>query len=290
MAKLKTGHEAFVEVRGKSELGSYFDLSVSMTPHMEAPGTLVAFSAIIRNITTRKIAERALLQNEKLASVGRLASSIAHEINNPLAAVTNLLYLLQSRVADDETRSLVSAASRELDRVSHIANHTLQFHKQSSSRSEVDLGPLVEAVLALYQVRFEGSNIEVMSDCANVRPFVCFEGELRQILFSLVSNAFDAMRHGGRLIIRCRDLTLRSTGQRAVRIVVADNGSGMNKASLKQIFEPFFTTKGIAGTGLGLWITQDLVKKNGGTIRARSTDRMNRSGTVMRMVFRLRED
>ena len=285
MANLKLGREAFIEATGRSASGNHMELSLSMTPHMEAPGILVAFSAIIRDITNRKQAERALLQNEKLASVGRLASSIAHEINNPLEAVTNLLYLLQLRVADEETNSLVTKAQRELDRVAHIATHTLRFHKQSSDRTEVDLHSVAGSVLELYQVRFENSGIAVINDSAEASPFLCFEGELRQILFNLVSNAFDAMRAGGRLVLRCRDVTLHPSCQRGIRITVADSGSGMDKDTLRQVFEPFFSTKGIGGTGLGMWITKDLVKKNEGTIRIRSSVRPGRSGTTVIMRF-----
>jgi len=285
MEKLKLGQETSIEAKGRSASGNQIDLSVSMTPHMEAPGTFVAFSAIIRDITSRKQAERALLQNEKLASVGRLASSIAHEINNPLEAVTNLLYLLKMRAVDDETNSLVSKAQRELDRVAHIATHTLRFHKQSSDRTLIDLHSVAGSVLALYQVRFENSGILVFNDSLNASPFLCFEGELRQILFNLVSNAFDSMRTGGRLLLRCRDVALDPSGRRGMRITVADTGSGMTRETLRQVFEPFFSTKGIGGTGLGMWITKDLVKKNEGSIRIRSCDRPGRSGTIVVMLF-----
>jgi PAS domain S-box-containing protein len=286
MAKLKAGQEAFMEARGRSQSGTRTDLAVSMTPHMEAPGILVAFSAIIRDVTSRKVAERALLQTEKLASVGRLASSIAHEINNPLEAVTNLLYLLQSRAMEEETRNLLTLAQKELDRVTHIATHTLQFHKQSTNRREIHLGSLVKPVLALYQTRFRSVGISVIDDCAAASPFVCFEGEIRQILFNLVSNAYDAMKNqGGRLILRCRDIPFETAGPKGVRLTVADTGSGMHKEILKRIFEPFFSTKGIGGTGLGLWITEDLVKKNGGSIRVRSSDRTGRSGTIVMICF-----
>lgn len=284
MAELTAGKEAFIEVRGRRRTGTLTDLSVSMTPHMEAPGLLVAFSAIIRDISSRKLAERALLQNEKLASVGRLASSIAHEINNPLEAVTNLLFILESRITDEELKTIVATAQKELDRVSYIATHTLRFHKQSTHRTEVDLGPLTESVLALYRVRLENSGIAVVSHCS-ASAFLFFEGELRQILFNLVANAFDAMRGGGSLIVRCRDVILHPSGQSGVRITVADNGTGMDPETLKKIFEPFFSTKGIRGTGLGLWITEELVRKNGGSIRIRSSSRTGRSGTVAMMVF-----
>jgi signal transduction histidine kinase len=179
----------------------------------------------------------------------------------------------------------VTKAQRELDRVAHIATHTLRFHKQSSDRTEVDLHSVAGSVLELYQVRFENSGIAVINDSAEASPFLCFEGELRQILFNLVSNAFDAMRAGGRLVLRCRDVTLHPSCQRGIRITVADSGSGMDKDTLRQVFEPFFSTKGIGGTGLGMWITKDLVKKNEGTIRIRSSVRPGRSGTTVIMRF-----
>src|ERR1700743_2798525 len=130
-----------------------------LTPHMEAPGTFLASSAVLRDISNQKRAEKALLQNEKLASVGRLASSIAHEMNNPLEAVTNLLYILATRVEDEETKQFVVTAQEELARVCEIAIHTLRFHKQSTNRAEVDLQVLAESVFALYRARLENSQV-----------------------------------------------------------------------------------------------------------------------------------
>ena len=154
-----------------------------------------------------KQAERALLQTEKLASVGRLASSIAHEIDNPLESVTNLLYILKSRVMDSESQTLVQTAEEELARVSQIANHTLRFHKQTTNRTEIDLHPSIENVLRLYRARLHHSGIEVVNEQAVCSPLFCYENELRQILLNLVANAFDAMRRAGRLSIRRRDVT-----------------------------------------------------------------------------------
>jgi PAS domain S-box-containing protein len=284
LSELRRGGESAFEVSGIHKSGKSLLLSVSLTPHMEAPGMMVSFSAIIRDITSRKLAERALLQNEKLASVGRLASSIAHEINNPLESVTNLLYILKSCV-DGDARELVITAEEELARVSHIATHTLRFHKQSTGRSKVDLQALSSSVLSLYRARFEGSGITVHGDSAHVSPLLCFEGELRQVLVNLVSNAFDAMRTGGRIILRNRDVTLWPSRAHGVRITVADTGSGMDKETLARLFEPFFSTKEIGGTGLGLWISKDLVEKNGGRIRIRSSNRPGKSGTVVVMFF-----
>ena len=285
LVDLSQGLEQRMEAVGFRKDGKRADLSVSLTPHLDAPGILVAFSAVIRDITSRKQAERALLQNEKLVSVGRLASSIAHEINNPLEAVTNLLYILQGRVQGEENTALVETAQAELARVSHIATHTLRFHKQSSARTAVNLEELANSVVSLYRARLENSSIAVRNDSSTASPFLCFEGELRQILMNLVSNAFDAMRGGGRLQIRMRDVTLWRSGAPGVRLTIADSGSGMDAETLGRIFEPFFSTKGIGGTGLGLWITKDLVEKNSGTIRIRSSKEIAHKGTVVTLLF-----
>jgi signal transduction histidine kinase len=252
---------------------------------MEPPGIVVAFSAVIRDTTRRKQVERALVQTEKLASVGRLASSIAHEINNPLESVTNLLYILQSRVSDEEAKSLVATAQEELARVTHIATQTLRFYKQTGSRSEADPHSLIESVLGLYRGRLQNSGIQVINDSSDCLPLVCYENELRQVLMNLVANSFDAMRSGGRLTIRCRRMTHWSAGTNATRISVADTGIGMDAATLQRVFEPFFSTKGIGGVGLGLWISKDLVEKNGGTMRMRSSRRSGCTGTTVMMWF-----
>ena len=266
-APLHEGVEVNQELVGFHKDGHAMELSLTMTPHLEAPGILVGFSAIIRDITVRKNAEKALLQSEKLASVGRLASSIAHEINNPLEAVTNLLYILQSRPLDAESLALVSTAQEELARVSQIATHTLRFHKQSTKRTQLDLKTLFDSVLALYGARLKSSGIEVANESFTGSPLLCFEGELRQILVNLVANAFDAMRNGGQLILRNRDAILSQSGQKGVRIIVADTGSGIDETTLQHIFEPFFSTKVSAGLASGCGSLMNLSKRTAGPSR-----------------------
>ncbi|MEG9433556.1 PAS domain S-box protein [Terriglobus sp. ADX1] len=285
LTKLSRGNEARIEMHSTLKDGDPVDVSVILTPHMEAPGILVAFSAVIRDSTLRKRGEKALLQSEKLASVGRLASSIAHEINNPLEAVTNLLYILETQFSEPKAKEYVAMAQEELARVSHIATHTLRFHKQSSGRTSLDLRMLTDSVFGLYRGRLENQNIVTVNDSLRVSPLFCFENELRQVFVILVSNSFDAMRAGGRLIIRNRDIILYPSGAKGVRITVADNGHGMDTSTLARLFEPFFSTKGIGGTGLGLWISRDLIEKNGGRIRIRSRNRVSQSGTVVSMTF-----
>ncbi|WP_161557333.1 two-component system sensor histidine kinase NtrB [Acidisarcina polymorpha] len=286
ISNLRRGDEFMLDIMGLRASGEQVDISMSLTPHMEAPGTLVAFSAIIRDITARKRTEQALIQNEKLASVGRLASSIAHEINNPLEAVTNLLYILASSVTDPKQKELVDTAQEELARVSHIATHTLRFHKQSSRRTVVDLRALLESVLGLYRARLANAGVEAVVKCESGLTLRCYEGELRQILVNLISNAFDAMRSGGRLSVRVREVSAASIAGGRIHILVADTGTGMPPDILSRVFEPFFSTKGIGGTGLGLWIARDLVTKNDGTISIRTSTTSQRSGTACMLSFK----
>ena len=282
---LHTGTDVTREIIGLHKDGRELDLSMRLTPHLEPPGILVAFSAIFRDVTERRVAEQALVQSEKLASVGRLASSIAHEINNPLEAVTNLLYLLESSVSTPETGGYVRVAQEELARVSQIVTHTLRFHKQSTARTDTNLNEVLTSVLALYRGRLQHSEMEVTLQ-TTASHLYCYEGEVRQVFANLFSNAFDAVKpERGRINIRCRDATRFSTGERGVRISIADTGPGIAPSVRKRLFEPFITTKGITGTGLGLWITRDLVEKNGGFIRLRTRSTSAQSGTVVSVWF-----
>jgi signal transduction histidine kinase len=239
---------------------------------------------VLRDISNQKRSEKALLQNEKLASVGRLASSIAHEINNPLESVTNLLYILDAQVPP-ELKALVTTAQEELARVSQITTHTLRFHRQSSSPTKLDVTALFESVVALYQGRLRNSGIDPRIGPRRASQLHCHEGELRQIVLNIVGNAVDAMKSGGVLHLRCSDSTCWRDGSRGVRIVIGDTGKGMDHATLARIFEPFFSTKGIGGTGLGLWVTQDLVQKNKGNIAVRSSIDAETHGTVFSLFF-----
>ena len=286
MVGLERGEEFSGDSIGQRRGGKDIEVSVKLTPHMEAPGTLVAFSATVRDISLEKRAQRALLQSEKFASVGRLASSIAHEINNPLAAVTNLLYILEIQAKEPEFKALVQSAQDELARVSQIATHTLRFHRQSSKPSDVDLEQLFESVLVLYRARLRNSSIRTRVERCDAKKLFCHEGELRQIVLNIVGNAVDAMRSGGTLILRCIESVNWETMERGVRITIADSGSGMNAETCSRIFEPFFTTKGIGGTGLGLWVTDDLVRKNHGKIIVRSSTKQGSHGTVFNLLFR----
>jgi PAS domain S-box-containing protein len=253
-------------------------LAVAHLPHRNALGQVVGIIIYGYDVTDRRQAEVALLRSEKLAAVGRLASSIAHEINNPLEAVVNLLYLIESSVKQDpdQAHRYAVQAQAELARVTQITTNTLRFFRQATVRSKVDMGELANSVLALYAGRLNNSSIQVTQRIGKEVSLLCYDGEVRQVLNNLLSNAIDAMRHGGRLHIRVRRMGSN------VRITIADAGSGMSPGTQARIFEPFFTTKGATGTGLGLWIAQELVAKHKGRLHVRSREG---KGTVMALLL-----
>lgn len=232
--------------------------------------------------TERKRAEQAAIQNEKLAAVGRLAGSIAHEINNPLEAVTNLLYLARNSDSFDSTREYIESAEMELQRVAAITTQTLRFHRQSTTPRTVTCEELLGSALAIYRTRLTGAGIRTQQRNRAGQLVTCFDGEIRQVLNNLVGNAADALiGHGGTLFLRGREGTNWRSGQAGLWLTVADTGTGMSSETLSRAFEPFYTTKGLSGTGLGLWISADIVKRHNGQLLVRSSQRPERSGTVM---------
>lgn len=255
--------------------------TVSYFPVYAADGSIQAITAASLEITQQKKAEEALIQSEKLAAVGRLASSIAHEINNPLEAVTNLLYLSRNSGDLGDIQEYLQTAEIELRRVSVIANQTLRFHKQSSSPQAIKPGQLLESVISVYQGRIANSAVRISErDRANI-AVRCFEGEIRQVLSNLVGNALDAMNSGGgHLYLRTRRGTHWKSGEAGVFITVADTGTGMSAATREKLFNPFFTTKGVTGTGLGLWLSKEMIDRHRGALRMRSSQSPKHRGTV----------
>jgi PAS domain S-box-containing protein len=248
---------------------------VNYSPIFHEDGSVRAISTASIEITNQKKAEAALIQSEKLAAVGRLASSISHEINNPLEAITNLLYLIQLEdELPSQLRGYVNMAQSELSRVSQIATQTLRFHRQAVAPTAVTAKDLVHAVIRLYTGRLANSNIRVEERYDAHEPIVCFENDIRQVLNNLIANSIDAMRNGGRLIVRAH------AGGGGVRITIADTGHGMSRATMTRVFEPFFTTKDLNGTGLGLWISAGIVERHHGRLQVRSSEDPVRHGTV----------
>jgi signal transduction histidine kinase len=242
---------------------------------------------IVLDASERKRSEEALRKTEKLAATGRLAASIAHEINNPLEAVTNLLFLLRHYCdLHDPALNYVVMAEHEAMRISEITQQTLRFYRQSTLPGRAKMGDLLDSVLSLYPARINSLKLEVERRYDAELDIFCFAGELRQVFANLVGNAIDASRPHGRLILRARPShNWKDSSQRGVRFAVADNGCGMEAAVRERIFEAFFTTKEITGTGLGLWVSQEIVEKHRGLIhvRSRTATTGKLSGTVFQV-------
>ena len=239
----------------------------------------VRFDGVTLDITALKEAEHArdqaqeaLLRSEKLALVGRLAATISHEINNPLEAVTNLLYLISSSATDDATRNYVRVAQEELARASHIVTHTLRFSQHTNSRAWANLSAILDSALAVFDGRLRHSGIHIRRDYTASDRLFCFPSELRQVAANLIGNSFDAMKQGGRLVIRTRNAADPHNGHSGIRVTIADSGTGMDADTQQRLFEPFFTTRGDKGTGLGLWVCREILTKHGAKIRVKSRE------------------
>jgi PAS domain S-box-containing protein len=250
--------------------------------------------AIVIDVSERKRSEDALRRTEKLAATGRLAASIAHEINNPLEAITNLLYLLRRFCQLDESAlNYVTIAEREVHRMSEITQQTLRFYRQSTLPARATMEELLDSVLDMYLARMATLGVMLERSYDPSLDLYCFAGEVRQVISNLVSNAMDATSGGGRLIVRAR----RSRDwvhslREGVRITIADTGSGMTSEVRDRLFEAFFTTKGATGTGLGLWVSHEIILKHHGIIhlRSKATSAGNSAGTVFQIFFPDNED
>jgi PAS domain S-box-containing protein len=267
--------------RVPTQFEEYYPQPLDKWFEVHAYPTEQGIAVFFRDVTTRRKSEAALLQNEKLAAAGRLAASISHEINNPLESVTNLLYLLQGEKglsADGE--KFLQTAQAELARISHIANQTLRFYRQSSRPTVTDPKDVLDSVISLYDRRLKDAQVVIDRQYRAVTPITAFAGELRQVFANLVGNALDAIGSDGRIVLRQRPATEWSTGRKGVRISVGDTGHGMNPETMHRLFEPFYSTKGITGTGLGLWVSKGLVEKHSGTMKVRSNQNPECHGTV----------
>jgi PAS domain S-box-containing protein len=259
--------------------GTYRDFLTLASPVRDDKGNVARWFGTNTDITEQRRAEEALRQTEKLAATGRLAASIAHEINNPLEAVINLVYL--ARKQPENARKYLELADQELERIAQITRNTLGFYRDSSSTKEVDISEVLGEVIALYWRKIQFKRISVRPDYGNGIKIVGFPGEIRQIFANLVANAIEALSAEGSLVIRASRVTLRDGSNRAgVRVTFLDNGTGIAPENRKKIFEPFYTTKKDVGTGLGLWLTLQLVEKHHGSLRVRTSVEPGRSWTV----------
>jgi signal transduction histidine kinase len=242
---------------------------------------------IITETTMQKLAEEALLVTERLAATGRMAHTIAHEINNPLESITNLLYLLQSSLDKPEVASqFLDTASSELARVSRITRQILSFNRESSSPTRIRVSELLQDVLALNNRAVVDKQLTIERDFESPCFVQGFPAQLRQVFSNLVRNAIEASFTGGSLRIKISPGMLgRNLEQRAVRVTIADHGMGIPVENRKRIFDAFFTTKDLRGSGIGLWLSASIVHEHGGYLRVRSTVDPSRSGTCISVML-----
>jgi len=278
----ETGETYVDEMRIRRKDGVYRHFLARAVPIKNDEGEIERWIGSATDIHDQKMAEDALRRSEKLATAGRLAASIAHEINNPLAGVTNALYLaMLDQSLGEATRGYLKTAEEELQRVSQITTQTLRFHKQSKQAARVDMCEMVDSVLALFRGRLAGKKIAVSLECERGAFATCFADEIRQVVANLVSNALDATSEG-RLRVRVRRTGswTRGVWVEGVKLVVADTGQGIPAVVVEHIFEPFVTTKETTGIGLGLWVSEGIVRKHEGWIRVRSLSEGRVTGTA----------
>lgn len=277
--------DGFVSIEQRALDGPFESICVSATgEQMEAligmafleregdgtDGSGRELAVFIADLRHQKRSEEVLRRTEKLAVAGRLAASIAHEINNPLAAITNCLYLVEQSAMDSVGRSYLEMAQKELDRVAQITVQTLRFHRQSSRPAETEPSELIETVLALFEPRIRRMGLRVERRFRQTPALLAYEGEVRQVIVNLLGNAIDATPSGGCIFVRTTSAYDWQAGTRCLVITVADTGTGMSEEIIARLFEPFFSTKGITGTGLGLWVSKEIVDRHRGRIHVRS--------------------
>ena len=249
--------------------------------------TIVRSAREIRRLERERVAaEDRLIEAEKLAVTGRLAATLAHEVNNPLEAVMNILYLLGNDDSlNNNSREFLKMAEEELLRVTHITRQTLAFYREPSSPVPVKPGELARQVIRVFQPKIDTKKIVVDFSSLIETEYVVHPGEFKQIVTNLLANAIDAVPRGGTVAIRLRTCREWTSGDKGFRMTIADNGVGISRTDRKRLFQPFFTTKGQKGTGLGLWVTQGLVTKHGGHLQMHSCTRTERRGTTFSVFF-----
>ena len=246
-------------------------------------GTPLRMMGVAMDVTSRKLAEEAMRRSEKLAATGRLAASIAHEINNPLQVITHAMYLLRNTTGLPERAvQYVKTADTELHRVVHITRQTLGFYREESAPVKIPITGLLEEVLSAYSHKMAEKAAVIQKQYAPVDDLRCHPGEVRQVFSNLLLNSLESLSAAGTITVRVRQTTA-AHDRAEMQITIADNGPGIAAENLPRIFEPFFTTKEAKGTGLGLWVSQGIIHKHGGSIRVRSSVDQRRHGTCFQV-------
>jgi PAS domain S-box-containing protein len=263
-----------------SRSGTELPIEDSGAPIRDKDGQVTGVVLVFHDISEKRRAEKAVRDSERLATTGRMAATLAHEIHNPLDTVGNLLFLIDhSRDTPEMVRQHASVAGEELARVTQMTRHMLSFQREAKSPVPVKIGEVLDNVIALFERKIESSGIQVEKQVEFEEEFLGLPGEMRQVFANLLGNAIEAIGKKGKIRLHAYASTDWHRGRRGLRVTVADNGPGIPDGIRGKIFEPFFTTKGEAGTGLGLWITFGIIEKNDGSLRLRSVTRAGRSGT-----------
>jgi PAS domain S-box-containing protein len=273
--------EHFETVRVTKD-GRMIDVSLTISPIKDERGQVIGASKILRDISGRKRIEQSLLQSEKIAATGRMAATIAHEINNPLEAVMNLLYLLRSKITDTEGVGYLAMAEDELARVSHIAKQTLGYYRENAAASSASLSDIAEHALTIYEPRCTASGIAVVKSLVSKTRVVLRRGEMMQVVSNLIANSIHAMPEGGTLSVSVNDATQPGEG---VVLTVGDTGVGIAPDVLPKVFDAFFTTRATVGTGIGLFVAKQFVEGHGGQISIESNRESH--GTTVRIFLPL---
>lgn len=261
--------------------GTRIQVSLTISPVRDSAGRIIGASKIARDIGERLRMQEAMIQSEKLAATGRMAAAIAHEINNPLEAITNLAYLLSTDpTLSQGGRKYAEVLLDEITRVSDLAKQSLGFFRDSKRPGPFDVCELLDSVARLFRPLLEKKRIELTRDYIGGCDVFGSAAEIRQVFANLVRNAIDAVEPGGRIQLRIRTTT---SGMR--RIVVADNGHGIAPQTRTRLFQPFVSSKGAAGNGLGLWVSHGIIKNHGGRIRVKTCQIPGRSGTIFAVIL-----
>lgn len=281
LRKLRAGQRIeHYETRRRRKNGETIDVSVSISPIRDEIGAIIGASKIARDISDKKQLERLLLQAEKLAATGRMAAAIAHEINNPLEAVMNVIYLARKYSSKDpRVHDLLLTAEGELERVAHIARQTMGYYKDTGASTEIHIHDLLENVLTVYNPKMLSIGVAVDSRFDDLQKILVSKGEMLQVFSNVIANAIDAMPQGGVLGLSAQKVS-HAIGD-GIQVVIHDNGIGIKQENLARLFEPFFSTKGDLGTGIGLWVASQLVERRGGQITIASSNAPKNSGTTV---------